>query len=97
MVRTKIPKALREQVWIKYIGKRFQKKCYIKWCDNKMNVFNFHVGHDIPVSKGGTNTINNLKPICSRCNYSMGNKYTIRQWNAQFMPKRTFCCIPLCY
>lgn len=47
-----IPKALKEQVWIQNFGKVFQHKCYIKWCSNKINVFDFHVGHNIPESKG---------------------------------------------
>jgi len=79
--RKNIPKAVREQVWIQYIGKRFKNKCYIHWCKNKINVFNFHVGHNKPESKGGTLNLNNLRPICSRCNLSMSNNYTITQWN----------------
>ena len=38
-----------------------------------MNVFDFHVGHNVPESKGGATNIDNLKPICSRCNSSMSN------------------------
>jgi len=79
--RQKIPKALREQVWIKYFGKVYEHKCYIKWCKNKINVFNYHVGHNIPLSKRGTTTIDNLYPICDRCNLSMNDKYTIEEWN----------------
>lgn len=75
-----IPKALREQVWIKYMGKNFESKCHIKWCENRINVFDFHVGHNIPESKGGNTDIENLRPICSRCNLSMGNNYTIMEW-----------------
>ena len=48
---------------------------------NTINVFNFQVGHNIPESKGGTLSLNNLKPICGRCNFSMGNNYTIDEWN----------------
>ena len=76
-----IPKALREQVWIQVFGRIFEKKCYIKWCQNTINVFDFHMGHDIPESKGGTLTIDNLKPICARCNLSMSDNYTIKEWN----------------
>jgi 5-methylcytosine-specific restriction endonuclease McrA len=82
--KKKIPKKVKEEVWYSNFGKIYEKKCYISWCSNKINVFNFHVGHDIPESKGGTDEINNLKPICDRCNLSMGNNYTIKEWNIKF-------------
>jgi len=87
--KANIPKALREQVWIKYMNNRLHGKCVIKWCTNKMSAFDFHVGHDIPESKGGTLDITNLRPICSRCNLSMSNNYTISEWEAlQGFPRR---------
>ena len=76
-----IPKALRQQVWIQYNGYVFNKKCNIKWCKNDITVFNFHVGHNIPRSKGGTLELTNLKPICSNCNLSMSDNYTIDEWD----------------
>ena len=76
-----IPKKIREEVWIRYFKKKYQSKCYISWCSNTVDVFNFQVGHNIPESKGGTLSLNNLKPICDRCNYSMGSNYTIDEWN----------------
>ena len=76
-----IPRALREQVWIINTGKQFEHKCLVKWCQNQMNVFDFHVGHNIPESKGGSTNINNLKPICARCNLSMGSQYSIEEWS----------------
>ena len=54
--KNKIPKAIKEQVWIKNFGRKFNHKCYILWCSNKINVFNFHVGHNIPESKGGNSS-----------------------------------------
>jgi len=75
-----IPKAIREQVWLQVMGKIYEQECHIHWCKNVINVFDFHVGHDIPESKGGTLDINNLRPICARCNQSMGNKYSIGEW-----------------
>ena len=56
-----IPKAIREQCWIQVFGKEFEHKCYISWCENNINVFDFHVGHDKPESQGGTLDIANLK------------------------------------
>ena len=76
-----IPKALREQVWIKHIGKKYESKCPIGWCKNTITVFDFQSGHIIPESKGGPTTLENLMPICSRCNLSMNNQYTITEWN----------------
>ena len=97
MGKAPIPKALREQVWLLAMGQAFQGKCPTNWCTNKINVFDFHVGHKIPESKGGPTTIDNLIPICSRCNLSMGNQYTTDEWSEAFQ-KRTWkqfcssCC-----
>jgi 5-methylcytosine-specific restriction endonuclease McrA len=80
-VKANIPKALREQVWITYVGPQFQTKCPVNWCKNKISVFDFEVGHNIPESKGGSLEIKNLRPICGRCNKSMSDKYTIDEWD----------------
>lgn len=85
-----IPKALREQVWLATFGKTFQHSCFVHWCTNKINVFDFHVGHDKPESKGGSTELSNLKPICSRCNQSMGNRFTIQEWNRLYASKTTW-------
>jgi len=79
--KANIPKALREQVWITNVGNKFETKCLVVWCQNKINVFDYHVGHNIPESHGGATNINNLKPICARCNLSMGNYYSIEEWS----------------
>ena len=76
-----IPKRIREMVWNTYNGESYNSKCYVAWCNNYINVFNYQVGHDIPESKGGTMNIENLRPICGNCNQSMGNKYTIQEWS----------------
>jgi len=89
--KAKIPKAIREQVWLKSFGKEFEHECYISWCKNTINVFDFHVGHDKPESKGGTLSVNNLKPICARCNLSMSDNFTIKQWN-NLNNDSTTCC-----
>ena len=90
--------AERQQVWLKYCGRVFESKCSIVWCDNTMNAFQFHVGHNKPRADGGPDTLDNLVPICANCNLSMGKKYTIDQWNKlhKVAPKRKFACC-LCY
>jgi 5-methylcytosine-specific restriction endonuclease McrA len=89
--KDKIPKALREQVWIQTIGNKFTSKCPIKWCKNNITPFDFHVGHNIPEVKGGTLDINNLKALCSRCNLSMNSQYTIDEWQKLTKPKQSCC------
>ena len=76
-----IPKALKDQVWITYNGYKFEAKCYVSWCTNVISAFNFHAGHNIPESKGGELSLENLRPICSTCNSSMKDNYTIDEWN----------------
>jgi 5-methylcytosine-specific restriction endonuclease McrA len=82
MRKISIPKALREQVWITWNGKKFSNKCNVNWCENIISVFDFEVGHNVPESKGGATDINNLRPICSKCNRSMGDEYTIDGFSA---------------
>lgn len=84
--KVKIPKALREQVWIKRFGKTFSHKCSTPWCQNIMTVFDFQCGHDIAESKGGHTILENLIPMCARCNLSMGNTYTFKEWKQLSKP-----------
>ena len=46
---------------------------------------NFCAGHIIPESCGGFATIDNLRPICSQCNSSMGNT-NMRKFIIQHYP-----------
>jgi len=80
--KQKIPAAIREAVWIKSCGRVFEHKCFTSWCPNTITVFDFQCGHNIPESKGGTIAVTNLYPLCARCNLSMGDRYTIDEWNA---------------
>ena len=99
MPKANIPKAIREQCWITNFGEVFKHSCYIPWCKNTIYVFDFHVGHDEPESKGGSLDIENLKPICARCNLSMSDNYTIQEWmklsknkGKQNCFQKLFCC-----
>ena len=87
-------KLLENSVGLKHLERSSLKKCYISWCENEINVFDFHVGHDKPESEGGTLAIDNLKPICARCNLSMSNNFTISEWNKlNDKHRQTRCCI----
>lgn len=99
-MKEKIPKALREQVWITHNGKKFEAKCCVKWCSNKITVFDFQSGHNIPESKGGKTDISNLRPICSRCNLSMNDTYSIDEWEKLSKPPskwKSFCAKLCCF
>jgi 5-methylcytosine-specific restriction endonuclease McrA len=83
--KEKITAALREAVWIQKMGKVFEAKCPVVWCPNRITVFDFQSGHNIPESKGGKTNIDNLLPICARCNICMGDRYTIDEWSTMYM------------
>lgn len=85
--KTAIPARLREAVWTTHMGRIFEGKCKVSWCDNNITVFDFQCGHDVPESRGGETTIQNLFPICARCNLSMGDRYTFQEWCALTPPK----------
>ena len=68
--RRKIPKGLKDDVWEKYNGKRYNGKCYV--CEKPITSRNFDVGHNKAVTKGGKTRLSNLRPICRKCNSSMG-------------------------
>ena len=76
----KIPKALREALWLKHCGKSFEVKCHTTWCQNLITAYDFQAGHNVPECRGGATTLDNLIPICSRCNLSMGSQYTFTEW-----------------
>jgi hypothetical protein len=80
-----IPKRVRSMVWQKYVGKKWKGECYVEWCNNEFTVLSsWHVGHNIPESRGGTLKISNLRPICADCNLGMGSKYTIDEWSSMY-------------
>lgn len=97
--KKKIPKAVREALWISFHKGVFEAKCHTDWCPNMINAYNFQAGHNMPESKGGQTSIDNLVPICARCNLSMGNAYTFDEWRtmSKAHPSRNwflryFCC-----
>lgn len=97
MPKKTIPKALREQVWVTQLGKVYEAKCVVVWCQNNVSVFDFEVGHNLPESKGGATTLDNLRPICARCNKSMGNRYSIDEWNTLGKPTATGQVDAVCF
>ena len=72
--KIKIPSKVRMDVWATYVGDDIAKhKCI---CCKRVTIkqTDFEVGHVLSEAQGGTLEINNLRPICSVCNKSMGSR-----------------------
>lgn len=79
--RKSIPKAVRLELWANHFGDQFVGKCFC--CKNEIARDNFEAGHVIPASKGGSDTPDNLRPICFGCNRSMGDQ-DLNEYKLQF-------------
>jgi len=67
-----IPKKLRIDSWNKYIGEQ-NGNAYCVCCTNTViSQLRFHAGHIISEANNGPVTLDNIIPICSECNTSMG-------------------------
>lgn len=71
-VRPRVPRSLRALVWDRYIG--LDKGSWTCFCGKKIYQMDFEAGHVVAVSKGGPTTVENLRPVCSMCNKSMGSE-----------------------
>lgn len=69
-----ISKAIKEEVWQKYMGNVFSSKCY---CCNECTITStsFSAGHVLSEKEGGEVTVDNLRPICLNCNLKMGTEH----------------------
>lgn len=70
--KCKISKNLKDLCWKKEFNNNITSKCPITFCSNTINKNNFQAGHIISEFNGGKTNLENLKPICSKCNLSMG-------------------------
>jgi 5-methylcytosine-specific restriction endonuclease McrA len=63
---------------------QFKRKCAkyhwkCAYCDTQLNELTVTIEHVVPLSRGGTNNIDNLVPACSKCNNSKGAKL-LSEW-----------------
>lgn len=83
--RKSVPKSLKNLVWDSTNGrKNGTAPCYC--CKKTIDSKNFEVGHIVPVKNGGKNVLENLKPICSVCNKSMGTQ-NLHRFKAIYFPE----------
>ena len=76
--KKKLPNTLTDKQW-EFCQTKFDKCC--AYCGNNAKLT---VEHFIPVSKSGELTINNIIPICKRCNSSKNNKDFFDWYPKQF-------------
>ena len=84
--RPRIPASLRYSVWaahcddLSLIG-----RCYV--CQGEIRFQSFHVGHVVPVSAGGSSSLENLRPLCALCNGSMGTEH-LEEFAARYFGRK---------
>jgi len=74
MGRTKkerIPATVRNIVWVTHFHESKKGKCWLCKVED-ISSANFECGHVVSEKNGGKPTIDNLKPVCSFCNKSVG-------------------------
>lgn len=72
--KSAIPKSLKKLVWDTYIGPNIGISKCMCCLHQDIRQIDFHCGHVISECSGGSKTIENLVPICSQCNLSMGRQ-----------------------
>ncbi len=71
--RKAMTKAERLRVWNHYVGVHARVgQCFV--CAEEIRLEIFECGHVKAVARGGTNSLNNLRPICRVCNASCGSR-----------------------
>jgi hypothetical protein len=67
-----IPKKIREDAWNTHVGMNKKSALCICCRTSEIDVFNFHAGHVKSEANGGVVNVENIRPVCSSCNQSMG-------------------------
>lgn len=70
--KKKIPKKVKNDAWDQYVGKNIATVPCLCCQKTEINAKDFVAGHILSEHNGGEVTVDNLVPICSPCNTSMG-------------------------
>jgi hypothetical protein len=65
-----IPKQIRERVWSKAFGEAKEGTCHC--CKGVIDTEHWEQGHLVARACGGKDDASNLRPVCQKCNRSMG-------------------------
>jgi len=79
-IPNKISAIAREKCWTLWYAECRKKQsvdgdsapCYI--CEKLITAFSFEAGHIKSHANGGTNKVDNLRPVCNKCNKCVGSK-----------------------
>ena len=69
-----VPKVVKDLSWNKWVGEDIARTKCMCCGVNEIRMNSFHCGHILAVANGGKTSVDNLRPICSACNLSMGTE-----------------------
>lgn len=81
--RKPLPKKIRMDLWERHFPNQRKGKCFA--CQNEIDIIAFEAGHIVSAADGGSDTVDNLLPLCQSCNRSMG-KMNMKTWIAKYYP-----------
>ena len=60
---------VKNEVWINYNGREWYGTCFC--CSVVIEIIDWHCGHIEAEACGGETTVDNMRPVCKKCNLSM--------------------------
>lgn len=81
-----LPRQVRMRLWKIHHGLLAEGPCYV--CQSTISILDFQAGHVIAQSNGGSNTVENLRPICQACNLKMATQ-NLEDFKMEFYPGKT--------
>ena len=85
--RKGIPQKVKYDLWENYFGKNYNDQTCPVCEQTKISIIHFEAGHIIAAANGGDDTLDNLRPICEKCNRSMGTEH-MDLYKEKYYPKR---------
>ena len=97
MSRKAISPSLKKEVWYRYniCWTSIAGECFSCRKTSIINANHFEVGHVLAVSRGGSNSLDNLRPICEECNKRCGST-NLFDWMITMDYRRPICLEESC-